>query len=241
MKNNYNSTIRKLIAETSKDPVKFVNLLFNIEPTFQQKEVLKSVAKYQNTAVKAGHGVGKSALASWLIFWYLITRPLARIPVTAPTMHQLKDILWSEIGKWLFKAPLLRKLVEFTDTRLSVRGNDYRKTWFAVPISARKPENLQGFHADNMLFIGDEASGIPNENFEVIEGALTSKGNKMLIQGNPTQPDGYFYDAFNKNADLFNCITLSSLDSPIVETEYPARIAKKYGPDSSVYRYRVLG
>jgi hypothetical protein len=233
--------ITRIIKQTKNDPVKFVQSMFGIEPTFQQKEVMDSVAKHKNTAVKAGHGVGKSALASWLIYWYLFTRPLARIPVTAPTMHQLKDILWAELGKWRFKSPLISSLTEFTDTRVCMKGSSYKKTWFAVPISARKSENLQGFHADHLFFIADEASGIPNENFEVIEGALTGKGNKMLIQGNPTQPDGYFYDAFNKNADLFNCITLSSMDSPIVEKDYAERIAKKYGKDSSVYRYRVLG
>jgi len=232
-----------LIRKTRNDPVKFVNLVFGIDPTFQQKEVMMSVAKHKNTAVKAGHGVGKSALASWLIYWFLLTRPLSRIPVTAPTMHQLKDILWAELAKWKFKGRILDSVLDMTDTRLSVKGGggDYKKTWFAVPVSARKPENLQGFHADHLFFIADEASGIPNSNYEVIEGALTGENNKMLLQGNPTQPDGYFYDAFNKNANLFNCITLSSQDSPIVESDYVERMAQKYGIKSSVFRYRVLG
>jgi len=232
-----------LIRKTRDDPVKFVNLIFGIDPTFQQKEVMMSVANNRNTAVKAGHGVGKSALASWLIYWFLLTRPLSRIPITAPTMHQLKDILWAELAKWKFKGRILDTVVDMTDTRLSIKGGggDYKKTWFAVPVSARKPENLQGFHADHLFFIADEASGIPDSNYEVIEGALTGENNKMLLQGNPTQPDGYFYDSFNKNANLFNCITLSSQDSPLVEQDYVTRMIQKYGIKSSVFRYRVLG
>lgn len=182
-----------------------------------------------------------SSCTSWLVLWYLVTRPLARIPITAPTMHQLKDILWAEIGKWLYRSPLLKSIVEYTDTRLSLKGNSFKKTWFAVPVSARKPENLQGFHADYIFFIGDEASGIQDSNFEVIEGALTTVGSKMLLLGNPTQVEGYFYDAFNKNKNLFNTITLSSIDSPLVGDDYIDNMRMKYGIGSNIYRYRVLG
>lgn len=37
-------------------------------------------------------------------------------------------------------------------------GNE--KRWFGVARTATKPENMQGFHEDNMLFIVDEASGV---------------------------------------------------------------------------------
>ena len=32
--------------------------------------------------------------------------------------------------------------------------------WFATARTATKPENMQGFHEDYMLFVCDEASGI---------------------------------------------------------------------------------
>ena len=35
----------------------------------------------------------------------------------------------------------------------------HEKRWFATARTATKPENMQGFHEDNMLFIIDEASG----------------------------------------------------------------------------------
>jgi hypothetical protein len=57
-----------------------------------------------------------------------------------------------------------------------------KNTWFAVARTARKenPEALQGFHGDNLMFIVDEASGVPTEVFEVVEGALT-KENVIII------------------------------------------------------------
>ncbi len=233
--------LASIIRETKDDPVLFATQLLKVKPTFQQVEVMEAIAKYPRVAVKAGHGVGKSALLSWTILWYLTTRPMSRIPITAPTMRQLKDILWSELNLWLNKSKFLRDLMDFTETRLAVKGPRYKKTWFATPVSARKPENLQGFHNKNILFAADEASGLPNENFEVIEGALTTDNAKMLLIGNPTQPDGYFYDAFNKNREEYHCITLSSLDSPLVAKEYAKGMAKRFGKDSNVYRVRVLG
>ncbi len=235
------TALASVIKETKDDPVTFVRRFIKANPTFQQEEVLRAIAKYPRVAVKAGHGVGKSALLSWTILWYLTTRPMSRVPITAPTMRQLKDILWSELNLWLNRSPFLRELMDFTETRLAVKGPNYRKTWFATPVSARKPENLQGFHNKNILFAGDEASGLPDENFEVIEGALTTANSKMLLIGNPTQPSGYFFDAFNKNRDEFHCITLNSLDSPLVTKEYADGMARRYGKDSNIYRVRVLG
>ena len=51
-------------------------------------------------AVASGHGVGKSALISWIIIWGLSTLPDTRGVVTANTETQLKSKTWAELGKW---------------------------------------------------------------------------------------------------------------------------------------------
>ena len=48
----------------------------------------------------------------------------------------------------------------------------YEKRWFAVARTATKPENMQGFHEDNMLFIVDEASGVADPIMEAILGTM---------------------------------------------------------------------
>ena len=58
-------------------------------------------------------------------------------------------------------------------------GNE--KRWFAVARTATKPENMQGFHEDNMLFIVDEASGVADPIMEAILGTLSGKNNKLLL------------------------------------------------------------
>jgi len=48
----------------------------------------------------SGHGIGKSALVSWLIKFILDTRPFSKGVVTANTGEQLRTKTWAELGKW---------------------------------------------------------------------------------------------------------------------------------------------
>src|SRR5690606_19438114 len=51
-------------------------------------------------AVASGHGIGKSALVSWLILWALSTHEDTRGVVTANTETQLRTKTWPELAKW---------------------------------------------------------------------------------------------------------------------------------------------
>jgi hypothetical protein len=220
------------------DPVAFVREMIGVEPDPMQLEVLRAIAVSPAVAVKSGHGIGKSATAAWVILWFLFTHPFARVPVTAPTMHQLEDVLWPEVAKWL-AVSRFADLMEWTKTRLSIRG--YEETWFATPRTANKADNLAGFHAEHLLFVVDEASGMAQEIMEVVEGAMTNDGARLLLEGNPTQTSGTFHAAFHRDRALFRTFTFSSANSPRVSPAYVERMARKYGADSNVYRVRVLG
>lgn len=220
------------------DPVAFVRELIGAEPDPAQEEVLRAVASSSAVAVKSGHGIGKTAVEAWVTLWFMFTRPHARVPVTAPTMHQLDDILWPEVAKWLGRSHIAG-LMDWHKTRCSMKG--FEETWFAVPRTASQPDNLQGFHADHVLFVVDEASGMKQEIMEVVEGALTNDGARLLMCGNPTQLSGTFHAAFHRDRNLYRTFTFSSEASPRVSKVYVDRMAKKYGRDSDVFRVRVLG
>lgn len=226
-------------------PIAFVEDIILREGQFvtdQQKQALESVINHKRTTVKSGHGTGKSTTQAWLIIWWMFTRPNCRIPCTAPTGHQLNDILWPEVKKWYNQSRLFPfKFFEWTKTRFSLTAPEYKETWFATPVSVTNPDNLQGFHEDEVLFVVDEASGMPEEVTDVIEGALTKGGCKLAQFGNPTRVSGMFYDSFHKYRKLYNCITFSSEDSPLVTEDYVKGIADKYGVNSDPYRVRVKG
>lgn len=214
----------------------------NTYPDKNQELILKSLSNNKRRkAIKSGHGVGKTALLSWIIIWFMFTRPYCRIPCTAPTQAQLFDILWAEINKWINKMPdkRLSSLLEVTSTHVYNRLNP--ETWFAVAKTSNKPENMQGFHAEEILFVIDEASGVKSEIFEVISGALSTEGAMCIMTGNPTQISGTFYDAFHKNRDTWDTFTVSCINSDRVSRDYIETMKKDYGEDSNIFRVRVLG
>ena len=78
-------------------PVEFVEDVIGAKPDTEQAKILRSLAANPMTAVRSGHGIGKSAVQAWAIIWFICTRPYPKIPCTAPTQHQLYDILLSLI------------------------------------------------------------------------------------------------------------------------------------------------
>ena len=113
--------------------------------------------------------------------------------------------------------------------------------WFATARTAARPENLAGFHEHSILFVLDEASGISDEIFEAVEGALTTPDAKLLICGNPTRNTGFFKRAFFEDCAQYQTFKVSSMTSGRVSDEYCRRLIQQYGADSDVVRVRVLG
>jgi len=221
------------------DPVPFVHNVLRAVPDPWQEEALRGVAANPRTAIRAGHGVGKTAFESWLICWFNFTRPYPKIPCTAPTQQQLYDILWAEVSKWMQRSPLLDSIFEWQKTKIVNRA--FPERWFATARTASKPENMAGFHEEHLLFLCDEASGISDGIYETIEGALTTADAKLVMCGNPTRNSGTFKRAFFEDRALYFGMKVSCMDSPRVIPEYAQRLIKRYGIDSDVVRVRVLG
>ncbi len=232
-----------LLARYRDDPEVFVREALGVTPTPQQMMALAAIkVPGAHVSIRSGHETGKSGLLAWLILWYLCTHSECKVPCTAPTSHQLNDVLWSELAKWhsRLKEPF-RSQIEINKDRACVKGAE--KVEFAVPRTARKenPEALQGFHGVNLLFILDEASGIPDEIFQVAEGALSSRGSRVIMASNPTRTDGFFYDSHHKNRRFWTTLHFSSLDSPLPSPDYGRTMGEKYGEGSNIYQVRVLG
>lgn len=230
---------QKKIPEYRKDPVLFAQEVLRFEPDEWQKDALMDLAANPKVTIKSGQGVGKTSLEAVALLWFLCCYPYPRIVATAPTKQQLHDVLWSEVSKWMSRSPLLSEILKWTKTYIYMVGNE--KRWFAVARTATKPENMQGFHEDNMLFIVDEASGVADPIMEAILGTLSGKNNKLLMCGNPTKTSGTFYDSHTKDRALYKCHTVSSMDSSRTNKENIEILIRKYGEDSNVVRVRVKG
>lgn len=223
-------------------PATFVTECFGVTPDPWQAVALQSLADHGRVSIRACHGPGKSAVDAWSVFWFLSCHFPARVPCTAPTAHQLEDILWAELAKWMqAMQPWQREMFRLTASRLEWVGAPSES--FAVARTARKekPEALQGFHCENLLFVLDEASGIEDVIFEVAEGALSSENAKVLMTANPTRTSGYFFDSHHRMRHRWHTMRVSYEDSPRVSEQYVEDMAAKYGVESNVYRVRVGG
>lgn len=197
-------------------------------------------------ATASGHGVGKSALVSWIIKWATDTKPDTRGVVTANTENQLKTKTWAELGKWHHMS-ITRDVFKLTAT--AYFHPDHERTWRIdmVPWSERNTEAFAGLHNQGrrILVVFDEASAIPDVIWETTEGALTDKDTEILwlVFGNPTRNLGRFKDCFP--GGLFSSYWNSrQVDSRTVRFTNKDQIAKwitAYGDDSDFVRIRVYG
>lgn len=216
--------------------------------TWQQSLILMGLEKAslgdakRHLSVRSGHGIGKSALCSWVILWFLTCFWESQVPCTAPTSHQMHDVLWKELAKWISKMPdAVQGNYDWTQGYL--RMTQAPEVWFARARTSSKEntEAIAGVHADHVLIVVDEASGVPEAVFNTAEGALTSGNVFVILIGNPTRVTGYFYDSHNKNAADWQQFAFNCEHSPIVDREYVRRQATRHGKDSAEYRIRVQG
>ena len=143
-------------------------------------------------AVRSGHGIGKSALTSWIIKWIMDTRPYAKGVVTANTGDQLKTKTWAELSKW-HNMSLTKNMFEYHNSRgnMCLFNKDHVETWRcdALPNREESSESFAGLHAANStpFYIFDEASNISDTIFNVAQGGLTDGEPMCFCFGNPTR------------------------------------------------------
>ena len=115
--------LEEIIEDLAADPVMFVETMLNVKPEKWQKEFLYNVQNNPRNAVKSGHGVGKTAVLSWLILWWLLTRHPCKVICTANTAHQLSDVLWAEVKKWGRQLPeAFYNQLEMKNDKINLEG-----------------------------------------------------------------------------------------------------------------------
>lgn len=240
---DYPDSVRKGWAD---DPVRFTSESLGASPWAKQIEILEAIRDNVRVAVRSCNGSGKTYIAAHVVLWWLMCHTDAIVITTAPTAHQVRNILWREIRRahhanaGVVGGKLLRTSLELGDKH------------YAQGLSTDTPERFQGFHEGHILFVVDEASGVREGIFEAIEGSMTSAGAKVLLLGNPTSLKGTFYEAFHKRRGLWKTIHISAFDTPnivkndvilpsLVTPQWVADAEQNWGKDSYLYQVRVMG
>ena len=266
-------------------PVEFYLDILNFKfLSSDQIKFLKSFEGHRRISVPAGHSTGKSNLAGGITNFWLTTRTLSRVIATAPTYRQLKTIYWAEVAKIYNESKLKGlNLFNINDKVMSVNHEDYKRQWFALPITSSTPEGMQGQHGnksdvidrimeklgiesidddktieevtailrgekqlrnlgtedkEKLLVIVDEASGVKDIIFEVLEG---TDYDKLVLFGNMTKNVGYFYNSVYSNKSKFHVVKMSSYNSPFMSKQQIQDLEDMYGKDSDVIRVRLKG
>jgi phage terminase large subunit len=210
MKNNDKLTPQQIeyLRNIVLDPVLFATQVLGAELWERQIEILRSIQRNRRTAIKACHGVGKTFILAVAALWWLARYPEGIVLTTSPTQRQVKTQLWSEIHRIVAQAKV--PYPELNSTDLTMRGDHN----FALGLSTNRAENFQGYHGKSVLIIADEAPGIESGIWDAIAGVMAGGKVHVVMAGNPTQPSGAFFDAFNRERALWNCITIDAFDSP---------------------------
>lgn len=252
------------------EPVRFFKEVLGVQPWSRQIEIIEAVRDHTRTAVASGHKVSKSHTAAGIALWFYCSFADARVIMSSTTARQVDQILWRETrmmharaGRCLdCKADDPEQLriprpcphsaviegVMGDLARTGLRAPDFREI---VGFTAREAEAVAGISGSHLLYILDEASGIPEIIHEAIAGNMAG-GGRVVMFGNPTRNDGEFFDAFHSKSKFYHCIRVSSEETPNVITgrnvipglatrEWIEEKKLEWGEDSPLYRIRVRG
>jgi len=234
----------KLMKRYRSDPVLFSREVIGISPDEWQCELLRAVADpdIRRVSCRSGHGVGKSTAVALAAVWHVLMRVPSKTVVTAPTSAQLFDACFAEmknIAKRL-KAPF-DDLLEIKSDRIELKSQP-ETTFISCRTSRQEqPEALAGVHADSVLLLADEASGISPNIFEAASGSMSGHNATTVLTGNPTRNTGFFYDTHNRLKEDWYTMHVSCVDSPRVADDFVEDMKKRYSEDSPAYHVRVLG
>ncbi len=239
------------------DPLAFVKFAWEAKPHEWQEDLLRDIGDKLKAgeidqhaailqAIASGHGIGKSCLVSWLVLWALTTEVDTKGVVTANTENQLKTKTWAEIGKW-YNSFKYKHWFKFTATAIFSVDTSHERTWRVdmIPWSERNTEAFAGLHnaGKRILVVFDEASAIPDNIWEVTEGALTDEDTEIiwLAFGNPTRNTGRLRECFGKLKHRWSHRKVDSRTVPGTNKTQIAQWVEDYGEDSDFIRVRVKG
>lgn len=193
----------------------------------KQREIFRAVERERRVLVKSCHEMGKSWLAGRIAAWWLDVWPAgsAFVVTTAPSGPQIKAILWREIGRAWTRGKLPGR-VNQTEWWMKVDGKE------EIVAFGRKPDDydpaaFQGIHARRVLVLIDEANGVRGLLHEAAESLIANDDSKIVMIGNPDDPNGEFYEAAKPGSGWF-VVSISAFDTPnFTEEPLPENILKQ--------------
>ena len=244
------------------DPLAFVVSVTGLNPSEDQENLLHEISPPNaKVSVVSGTSTGKTAAFGRIALWHMLCHPLAEYEgkteigsntyIGAPRINQVGDGVWKELNDTyigIASGPYawLNDYYEITKTRVYVKG--FEEQWFISQVAMQRGQaiGVAGKHRYWQLMIIDEAAGVPDEHFDVIEGTQTQPGNRTLFASQGVRNAGRFYDTHHSlarsNGGSYANLTFSSERSPFVTRKWlKEREDETGGKDSVEYIVRCSG
>lgn len=245
-----------------RDPVAFARDFLGITTLWgRQIEVLEAVRDHTRVAVPSGHDVGKSFVASVVIWWWKVCFRPSKVIITAPSGRQADEILGREIRSRHADmarrfSPAELKVLLGTDKAPGMTQWEANEQnfilWFSTTsdTASENASKFQGYHSPHLLVVFDEAGGVQRPIWEAADGNLADEGAHFLAIGQPSDPSSPFAREVG-NAGT-KTVRIDVLDFPNVvtgERRFPYGphrgwvdyMRRKYGEESGIWQYRVRG
>lgn len=238
-----------------KDPALWIKDVMGKELWSRQKDIAQSVVDNKRTSVKSSNSVGKSYLAAMLACWWVSVYPENQTLVitTASTGPQVHKVLWRYIRQFHAEHNLKGYVT---------MGSEWKTDDGTLLGFGRKPDGddvtgFQGYHADYILVLADEAGNIPEPLFAGFEAVTVNDTSRIMAIGNPDVHGSYFHKIFKtpEEQSVWERMTISSFDTPaftgevvpqtildnLASQQWVADRAKEWGVDSPRYQAKVMG
>lgn len=250
------------VARYQKDPLRFAVEVAGCVPSPDQELLFNSmIPDKARVSVVSGTGTGKSFCFARIALWHLLCFPFATYEgktevgsntyIGAPVIQQVANGIWKEMQDARIEiqngpCAWINDYYEIQKETVYIKG--FSSQWFIGRVAMHKGQavSIAGKHRYWQLIIIDEAAGVPDEHFDVIEGTQTQGGNRTLMASQGARSAGRFYDSHHtlaeKNGGTWNALRFSSEHSLVVSDEWLAERELETGGRNSVeYQIRVLG
>lgn len=230
--------LKKLRERWRNSPARFVSDVWGVKFRDKQRAVLDAFCQknhHAKVAWRAYRGAGKTTVEAWLALYHCCMYDDAVVVMTSATFRQVKEMQWREIGKQ-FRLAQRRGLTlgpEPQTTQWNAKADS-----FAIGLSCRDPNNIEGFHAKHVLVILDEAKAVSDAVFRATFGyESTAKTCKVLCASAAGKNVGFFFDRF-KTPDWIKFHSDGERSKDCSRT-WIAMMARELGVKSAYYRAQV--
>lgn len=235
-----NSTDAKRIKDLIMiDAAQAASEIFGLKFPPYQSNIIRKIFTCDRLLLLSGHGIGKSmifAIAS--ILFQLLHQSSCYSIIITPT-HRQAVYLMNQVNKIWHK------------NKWNVQASIGQKQWVIDPktdkrivsFSTNAPERVQGYHADHLFILVDEATGVDDEIYESISSLMSTPHTKVVFASNPTRHNWY-HDLWNRSS--WDKIQISTIDAyeeqqKFGEQHISTEFLHQFDYDQKVRQIRILG